>query len=139
MLNGAVHIVELVVGLGLVIFVHELGHFLAAKVLGIKAERFSLGFGPRVLGFNWGGTDCRLSLIPLGGYVLLPGETPDDSKSEDPSQLSNRPVWQRIVVFSAGVFMNVVLSMILFAVAFSMGVRFPAAVVGVVTPGSPAA
>ena len=139
MFTSSLYVVELVVGVGLLIFIHELGHFIAAKSFGITVPVFSLGFGPRLFGFNWRGTDCRVSLLPLGGYVMLPGEIPEEGKSGDPAQLSNRPVWQRVVVFSAGVTMNVVLSLVLFVVALSIGVPFPQPVIGEVAPDTPAA
>jgi len=139
MLINTLHILELIIGVGLLVFVHELGHLLAAKYFGVKATVFSLGFGPRLVGFNWSGTDCRLSLIPFGGYVMLPGEIPEEGKDADPAQLANRPPWQRIIVFSAGVVMNVVLALILFAVALSIGVPFPQPVVGQVEADSAAA
>src|SRR5436190_17049724 len=73
-----------IVVLGLMIFFHEFGHFITAKGFGMRVFIFSFGFGPRLLGFRWGDTDCRISLIPLGGYVKLEGE-PDDVISEDVS------------------------------------------------------
>src|SRR5437773_12553100 len=70
--------------LGVIIFFHEFGHFITAKAFGMRVFIFSFGFGPRLLGFRWGDTDCRVSLVPLGGYVKLEGE-PDDVLTEDPS------------------------------------------------------
>src|SRR4029453_11146951 len=93
--------------LGIIIFVHEFGHFITAKAFGMRVFVFSFGFGRRLLGFKWGDTDCRLSLIPLGRYVKLEGE-PDDALSEDVSALGDgkdfttRPRWQRFVVYLAG-------------------------------------
>ena len=84
--------------LGIIIFVHEFGHFITAKAFGMQVFVFSFGFGRRLLGFKWGDTDCRLSLVPLGGYVKLEGE-PDDKLSEDVSTLGDgkdfvlRPRW----------------------------------------------
>ena len=86
--------------LGVIIFVHEFGHFITAKAFGMRVFVFSFGFGRRLLGFKWGDTDCRLSLVPLGGYVKLEGEL-DDKLSEDTSALGDgkdflrRPRWQR--------------------------------------------
>ena len=100
-----------VVVLGIIIFVHEFGHFITAKAFGMRVFVFSFGFGRRLLGFKWGDTDCRLSLVPLGGYVKLEGE-PDDALSEDTSTLgdgrdfTSRPRWQRIIVYLAGPAMN---------------------------------
>src|SRR3954447_14915408 len=104
-------LVTFILVLGVIIFVHEFGHFITAKVFGIRVFVFSFGFGQRLLGFKWGDTDCRLSLIPLGGYVKLEGEA-DDRISEDTSHVGDgrdftaRPRWQRIVVYLAGPFMN---------------------------------
>src|SRR6185369_4715508 len=109
--------------LGIIIFFHEFGHFITAKAFGMRVFIFSFGFGKRLLGFKWGDTDCRLSLIPLGGYVKLEGE-PDDHLSEatagashdgvvnldSPDYFTNRPRWQRFLVYLAGPFMNAVLT-----------------------------
>src|SRR5512147_2471061 len=122
-----------IVVLGIIIFVHEFGHLITAKAFGMQVLVFSFGFGKRLFGFKWGGTDCRVSAIPLGGYVKLEGE-PDDlispsaregdrgglKPAEDPAQrtvglsdgtmvrvddpdyFTNRPRWQRFLVYLAG-------------------------------------
>ena len=96
-----------IIVLGIIIFVHEFGHFITAKAFGMRVFIFSFGFGRRLLGFKWGDTDCRLSLIPLGGYVKLEGEA-DDHLSEDVSargdgrDFTSRPRWQRFLVYVAG-------------------------------------
>src|SRR5512136_396031 len=106
-----VTVVSFVVVLGIIIFVHEFGHFITAKAFGMRVFIFSFGFGRRLLGFKWGDTDCRLSLVPLGGYVKLEGEA-DDRLSEDVSTLGDgrdfttRPRWQRFIVYLAGPVMN---------------------------------
>ena len=132
---------ELGLGLGLVIFVHELGHFLVAKAVGIKVERFSLGFGPKLLGFTKGETEYWLSAFPLGGYVKMLGQEdfkPLEGGQADPRAFNNKPVWARLLVVSAGVVMNVIFAGILFIVVCLMGIQFPAAVIGGVVPGYPA-
>jgi regulator of sigma E protease len=112
--------------LGIIIFVHEFGHFITAKAFGMRVFIFSFGFGKRLLGFKWGDTDYRLSLIPLGGYVKLEGE-PDDQLSEDVSQLGDgkdftvRPRWQRFLVYLAGPVMNAVLTIAVFTGIFLGG------------------
>ena len=137
-----------VIVLGVIIFVHEFGHFITAKAFGIRVFIFSFGFGRRLLGFKWGDTDCRLSLIPLGGYVKLEGE-PDDVVSEDVTALSDsraftsRPRWQRILVYLAGPAMNAVLTIAVMTVFHMRGFGVDAAlyerpIVGSIEPGSPA-
>jgi regulator of sigma E protease len=148
-----------IIVLGIIIFVHEFGHFLTAKLFGMRVFIFSFGFGKRLLGFKWGDTDCRLSLIPLGGYVKLEGE-PDDHLSEsqqvaalsdgemvhvdNPNYFTNRPRWQRILVYLAGPAMNAVLTIAVMTVFHMIGFGVDAAlydrpVIGTVEVGSPAA
>ena len=129
--------------LGVIIFFHEMGHLLAAKAFNVRVLTFSLGFGKRLFGFKRGETDYRVALVPLGGYVQLGGEDPSEP-SDDPRDFANKPRWQRIVVYLAGPAMNAVLSVILIAVVFMMGMNIAAIrevppVVGVVAEGSPAA
>jgi len=116
--------------LGVIIFFHEMGHLIAAKAFNVRVMTF-------------GETDYRVALFPLGGYVQLGGEDPSEV-SDDPREFSNKPRWQRIVVYLAGPAMNAVLSVILMAVVFMMGMEVAALrevppVVGVVGEGSPAA
>jgi regulator of sigma E protease len=98
--------------LGPLVFVHELGHFLVAKAFGVEVPVFSLGFGPRLIGIRRGGTDYRVSLIPLGGYVRMAGDESDDSRTGDPREFLSRPRWQRFLVFVAGPAMNVALALV---------------------------
>ncbi|HEX6739532.1 MAG TPA: RIP metalloprotease RseP, partial [Vicinamibacteria bacterium] len=138
-----------IIALGIIIFVHEFGHFITAKAFGMRVFIFSFGFGKRLLGFKWGDTDYRVSLIPLGGYVKLEGE-PDDQLSEDVSSLGDgkdftvRPRWQRFLVYMAGPIMNGVLTIAVFTGLFLQGsgevdaTFFDRAVIGYVEPGSPA-
>ncbi len=128
--------------LGIIIFVHEAGHFAAARAFGMKVLAFSLGFGRRLWGFTRGETEYKVGWIPLGGYVKLSGEEPGDSVPDDPRDFLNRPRWQRIVVYLAGPFANVVLSVLLIAGLFMVGIEIPAlqsipTVVGTVEAGSP--
>ena len=104
--------------LGLLIFIHELGHFLAAKWAGIRVERFSLGFPPRMIGKKIGDTDYCISWIPLGGYVKMAGmidESMDTNITGKPDEFMSKPIWQRAGVIAAGPFMNVLLAFVLFA------------------------
>jgi len=169
-------------GIGLVIFVHELGHFVAAKTFGVKCEKFYVGFDPPLkigpiklpssLGkFRYGETEYGIGIIPLGGYVKMLGQDDDprrmkeeserarglaqasesdDEDAEpateselaeaplDPRSLPAKPVWQRMIIMSAGVFMNVVTGAMFAAAAFFYGVPYTPAVIGGVTPGGPA-
>ena len=138
-----------IVVLGVMIFFHEFGHFITAKAFGMRVFIFSFGFGRRLLGFKWGDTDCRVSLIPLGGYVKLEGE-PDDRLSEhvtgqgDARDFTARPRWQRFVVYVAGPVMNAVLTIGILTILYMLGFQVEASlydrpVVGVVEVGSPAA
>ena len=134
-------IFQLLVGLGLVIFVHEMGHFLLAKAAGIKVERFALGFGPRLFGFKKGDTDYCVKLLPLGGYVKMLGQEdlkPQDEAPADPRAFNNKSVGARLLVVSAGVVMNVIFAGVLFVIVCLIGIRFGAPVVGDTLPGWPA-
>ena len=134
--------------LGIIIFFHEFGHFITAKAFGMRVFIFSFGFGRRLVGFKWGDTDCRVSLIPLGGYVKLEGE-PEDHISEDTAMLgdgrdfTSRPRWQRFVVYLAGPIFNGILAIGVFTGLFMIGYGVDAVlrdrpVIGVVQPASPA-
>ncbi len=137
-MSSANPILLVVVSLGFVIFVHELGHFLTAKFAGVRVDAFSLGFGPILLHWKVGDTDYRLSLIPLGGYVKLAGESAESGAPPKPDELMAQPVSKRAMIFGAGVVMNMLTAFAMFIVAFRIGVYFPAAVVGGTEPGSPA-
>lgn len=117
--------IAVVLVLGVLIFFHELGHFLMARLMGIGAPTFSLGFGPRLAGFRLGKTDYRLSAFPLGGYVHLAGEVPGEDAPEgfEPRELfSGRPAWQRMIVVAAGPVFNLVLAWaILWGVLWTWG------------------
>ncbi|MEW6357109.1 MAG: RIP metalloprotease RseP [Planctomycetota bacterium] len=124
--------------IGVIIFVHELGHFLAAKRVGVRVEAFSLGFGPVLLGYKKGETEYRLSLIPIGGYVKMAGEHVGDSKAGMPDEFQSRTVAERTFIVVAGVVLHILFAFLVFVVAFRIGVPFPAAEVGAVEIGSPA-
>ena len=106
--------------LGPLVLVHELGHFLVAKGLRIGVPVFSIGFGPRLFGFRRGGTDYRVSAIPLGGYVRLTGDEADENARGLPEEFLTRPKWQRFLVFVAGAFFNVVLAFVATWFLFAM-------------------
>jgi len=141
MLHILGNVLAFVFALGVIIFVHEAGHLLVAKAFRMRVLTFSLGFGKRLWGRQRGETDYRISAVPLGGYVKLAGEDPDE-EGHDPRDFPNRPRWQRILVYLAGPAMNGVLAVLLVAGLFMVGVDVPAlqsipAEVGTVEAGSP--
>ncbi len=126
--------------LSVIVFFHELGHHLVAKSFGVRVNTFSIGFGKRLWGFERAGTDYRVSAIPLGGYVRMGGELPDEATG-DPSEFLSKPRWQRVLVYIAGPAMNVVLSVVLIAGLFMWGLQIQAlqespSVIGYVEEGS---
>ena len=129
--------------LGVLIFVHELGHFLAARRLGIRVLTFSLGFGPKILKFQRGDTEYCVSIVPLGGYVKMAGENPDDPRSGNPDEFLSRTKWERFQVLIMGPVMNLALAVVVMAFVLAQGAEVPVfqdqpPVVGMVQPGSPA-
>jgi regulator of sigma E protease len=116
-----VTILYFIVALGLLVFIHEFGHFIVAKVQGIGVEKFSLGFGPKLFGFRWGETEYLVSALPLGGYVKLHGEEADAEAPKDKRSYSQRPIRQRIGVVFAGPFMNLLLALLLMPAVFMLG------------------
>jgi len=130
--------------LGVIIVIHELGHFMAAKFFKIRVDTFSIGFGPRIIGFRRGDTDYRISAFPLGGYVRMATEYPSDNATGDPHEYFSKPKWQRFIVAAAGPAMNVVLAVGLLTGLFMYGTDVPTfaegeAIVGDIEPGSAAA
>jgi regulator of sigma E protease len=139
-----VTILSVAVALGVMILVHEWGHFAAAKAFGVRVEIFSIGFGPRIWGRKRGETDYRVSALPLGGYVKMAGDNPAEERTNDPAEFLAKPRWQRAIIILAGPVMNVVMAVALMAILLMSGVARPAyedepAVIGGVVEGSPAA
>jgi regulator of sigma E protease len=129
--------------LGVLIFVHELGHFVMARRVGVRVLKFSLGFGPRLVGFRRGDTEYVISAIPLGGYVKMAGENPDDPRSGREDEFLSKTKWQRFQILIMGPLMNLVLAVVVTAGVLMNGAEIPAfqskpPVVGQVTPGTPA-
>lgn len=104
---------EFAVVLGIMVLVHELGHFVTAKLCGVRVETFSIGFGTRLFGFRYNGTDYRISALPLGGYVKMAGDTPGEAPSGDPGEFNAHPRWQRVLIALAGPMANFILSFFL--------------------------
>ncbi len=111
--------------LGFLVFIHELGHFLAAKWCGIRVLAFSIGFGNPIIKKNYKGTEYRLSTIPFGGYVKMAGENPDEGRAGAPDEFPSRPVWQRALVAVAGPVANYITGMLMLWVMFMYGVQQP--------------
>jgi regulator of sigma E protease len=120
-LQGILYAVELIVGLGLLIFIHELGHFIMAKRNGVRVEAFSLGMGPILWKRTWNGTEYRISVVPLGGYVKMAGENITDPRTGAPDELTSKSAWQRLQIFAAGAIMNLVIAFPIAIVAFLLG------------------
>ncbi len=118
-------ILAFVVVLGITITIHELGHFMMAKLLKIRVLVFSLGFGPRLTGFTRGGTEYRLSPIPLGGYVKMAGETFDEQREGSPEEFLSHPRWHRFLVAVAGPVMNILLAVVILTFSYLQGVSVP--------------
>lgn len=138
-------IISFIIVLGVLIFIHELGHFLVAKYSGVGVEKFSLGFGPKLIGIKRGETEYRLSLLPLGGYVKMVGEAPGESVSEEDKRRSfnQQPLLNRAAIVAAGPIMNLVLAAVLLPVIFMIGIQLPSylekpVLVGFVAPGEAA-
>lgn len=133
--------------LGILVFVHELGHFAVAKLAGVKVLKFSLGFGPRLVSRQWGETEYMICAIPLGGYVQMLGEGSEEnlpiSEEERSRSFAEKSVGRRLAIVGAGPFMNLVLPFVVLPLAFLVGIQLPAyldepACVGYVLPQSPA-
>lgn len=111
--------------LAILIFVHELGHFLVAKACGIRVDAFALGFGPKIISKKVGEVTYSLNLVPFGGYVKIFGEDPNDEATNGPDRsrsFVHKPKWQQVSVLFAGIFFNFVFAWLLIAIAFSSGV-----------------
>lgn len=169
LIGTIIDLFTVIVGFGLIVFFHELGHFLAARWAGIRVLTFAVGFGPPVFSFRKGvglrrgtsrdeyenalrsarrgeppaigHTEYRLSALPFGGYVQMLGQDDLDpgAVSESPDSYQNAPIWKRMIVISAGVVMNVILAGVLFVVVFMAGLKVQPPIVGSVLPDSPAA
>jgi regulator of sigma E protease len=129
--------------LGVLVFVHELGHFLAAKRVGIRVLKFQLGFNPTIFSFRRGDTEYGVGALPLGGFVKMAGESPEDERTGSDDEFMSKTKWQRFQVLFMGPAMNLMLAVLLAAVVLYRDGEVPAfegmpPVVGVVVPGSPA-
>jgi regulator of sigma E protease len=140
--NIATNVVAFVLVLGFLVFAHEAGHFIMAKLFGVRVLVFSFGFGKRLFGFNKGATDYRVSAIPLGGYVRMAGDVPEEERKGDPDEFLSRPKWQRFLILFAGPAINIVIAIVFLAwlnMAGTETLRESRPVIGAVMPGKPAA
>mgnify|MGYP001481547813 CR=1 FL=1 len=148
-----VYILVVALGIGLLIFIHELGHFVFAKLSNVKVEKFSLGFGPELFGFTRGETRYSLRIVPLGGYVKMLGEDPGErsgvdlnavgaavapAPTIDPRSFAAQPFYKKAAIIVAGSVFNILLALVFFVAVFQIGISFPAAHIGSVDYGSPA-
>ena len=129
--------------IGVLVFVHELGHFLAARRIGVRVLTFSLGFGPKIAKFRRGDTEYCISVIPLGGYVKMAGENPDDKRTGADDEFMSKSKWERFQVLIMGPVMNVLLAIVVMTFVLFQGAEIPAyedqpPVVGSVVEGSAA-
>lgn len=137
-------VISFIIVLGLLIFVHEFGHFLFAKLFGVKVLRFSLGFGPKLFGKQVGETEYLVSAFPLGGYVKMYGENPGDEvePAEAGRAFSDKPLWQRFCIVAAGPVFNLLFAVLLFFLIYAivgLPQPMPGTKIGQVAPDSPAA
>ena len=144
MLNTLLTVASFLFVLGVLVFVHELGHFLAAKRVGIRVLKFQLGFNPTVFSFRRGDTEYGIGALPLGGYVKMAGDSPEDERSGKEDEFLSKSKWQRFQVLFAGPAMNLILAVLVLAVVLHQGAEVAVfqdepPVVGVIAPDSPAA
>lgn len=142
LLNTLVNILPGIAVFGILVFFHELGHFLAAKACKVPVDQFSVGFGPTILGFRRGGTQYSLAAIPLGGFVKMAGdEYPEDDQEPDPNTFLGHPWWHRVVIALAGPGANFLLALVVCIAMFVVGIQYADSsnVVGRVSPTSPQA
>ncbi len=133
------NVLQVVLGIGLVIFVHEAGHFMAARWCGARVEVFSLGFGPRLFGWRRGDTLFQIAAVPLGGYVKVAGEYSDGLRgTPEPGTLATLSVPQRFLYFSGGVIMNVIFALVALPLVMLAGLPALQPLIGAPTPGMPA-
>jgi regulator of sigma E protease len=119
-------IVSTAIVLGIMILVHEWGHFMVARACGVRVDIFSIGFGPRIWGVKRGETDYRISALPLGGYVKMAGDNPSEERAGDPAEFLSKPRWQRALIAIAGPTMNILMALGILAVLFALvGEGFP--------------
>lgn len=139
--NIATNLLAFILVLGFLVFAHEAGHFFLAKLFKVRVLVFSFGFGKRLFGFKKGDTDYRVSLIPLGGYVRMAGDTPEEEHDGSPDEYLSKPKWQRFLILVAGPGINILIAVVFLAGLFMIGTEVykdQPAVLGDVIKGKPA-
>lgn len=114
-------LVYFLIVIGILVFVHEFGHFIMAKRAGVRVEKFSLGMGPKIFGFKKGDTEYVLSWLPLGGYVKMAGENPDEEPTGAADEFQSKTVWQRAKIGATGPLTNIVLAFLIMPLVFLIG------------------
>lgn len=139
--NIPTNFIAFLIVLGFLIFAHEAGHFFVAKLFKVRVIVFSFGFGKRLFGFRRGPTDYRVSLVPLGGYVRMAGDTPEENQPANPDEFLSKPKWQRFLILLAGPVMNIIIAIVFVAGLMMVGTETWSVepIIGSVTPGKPAA
>jgi len=133
-----INILPAIFVIGVLVFIHELGHFLVAKARKVRVEKFSLGFGPEIIGCKIGDTRYVLSLIPLGGYVKMAGENLEDEGKGEPYEYRSKSVKDRLSIVASGPLMNIVLCVVILAILFNIGLPYISSQVGTILKDSPA-
>ncbi len=118
------NIIGAIIALGVLVTVHELGHFIAAILFKVEVEKFSIGFGPKLIAFTKGKTEYRISLIPLGGYLKMKGENLDEEVENTENSFKTKTWWQRAIIAFAGPFANLILALLIFILTFAIGKHF---------------
>ena len=126
MLNNLSWVIGVALVLGVMVLVHEWGHFIVAKMCGVRVDVFSIGFGPRLFGIKRGPTDYRLSALPIGGYVRMAGDNPLEDRKGEPDEFLSKPRWQRVLIALAGPTMNVITAVVILTGLFMNGRQQPA-------------
>lgn len=136
----ATNLLAFVLVLGFLIFAHESGHFFVAKFFKVRVLVFSFGFGKRLFGFRHRDTDYRVSLVPLGGYVRMAGDSPEENVAGNPDEFLSKPKWQRFLILFAGPFMNILIAIVFMAGIAMVGTEqlITRPIIGTVLAGKPA-
>ena len=133
-----VSLISFIIVLSILVIVHEFGHFIAAKRMGVRVEKFSIGFGPELAGITRAKTRYSVSLIPLGGYIKLAGETSAEGIKGEKWEYFSRTVWERAGIIFAGPLLNYILAFLIFSSVFMAGSPTLTSKIGKIMPGYPA-